>query len=87
MSKGRPRHNPDKKQNKKGYQCDCYEILSSGPTCNVGTPQHIVETVCKGNPHNCCKVTYRKWGGKSEKDEKPHPKSQFTIVTKEGNVL
>ena len=80
MSKNRPRHNPTKKQNNYGSWCDCCEEIDGKLNCSAGAPQHIVETVCKGNRHNCCKVTYRKWAGKSEKQGKPHPESQFTIL-------
>ena len=83
MGKGKPRHNPNKKQNTYGSWCDRCEEIDSKLHCESRTPQHIVETVCKGNRHNCCKVTYRKWAGKRQEDAKPHPESQF-IVSCEG---
>lgn len=77
MSKGKPRHNPNKKANQKGDWCDCCEEIEGHLHCVMGTPEHIVETVCKGNPHNCCKVVYRKWAGKSEKNGIPHVVNSF----------
>ena len=79
MSKGKPRHNPDKKQNNYGKFCSCCEEINGKLYCEVGAPQHVVETVCKGNPHNCCKVTYRKWAGKNPTKGLPHPESQFMV--------
>lgn len=79
MSKGKPRHNPDKKQNKYGSTCSCCEEINGKLHCVAGAPDHVVEDVCKGNPHNCCKVTYRKWAGKSETDALPHPDSEFIV--------
>lgn len=81
MGKGKPRHNPDKKQNKKGNWCDCCEEIYGHLNCEAGAPCHIVEEVCKGNPHNCCKVTYRKWAGKKITDGKPHPQSEFRVLS------
>lgn len=77
MSKNKPRKYPDKPQNKKGYWCDYCEIINGKMNCEAGAPAHIVEEVCKGNPHNCCKVTYRKWAGKDQNKGLPHPQSQF----------
>lgn len=71
IGKGKPRHNPDKKQNQLGEWCQCCDIIDGKLVCEMLGPSHLVTEVCKGNPHNCCKVTYRQWAGKS--DKKDHP--------------
>lgn len=71
MSKGKPRHNPKKRQNKMGWWCDCCEEIDGRLVCELGVSSKIVEEICKGNPHNCCKVGYRQWAGKDDKKEKP----------------
>lgn len=53
MAKNKPRHNPDKPQNKMGSFCSYYE---EGHTyCEALRDT----TKCGGNPHNCIKVTYQ----------------------------
>lgn len=54
--KNKPRHNPDKPQNKKGNVCSHYEKHEHGFICegNWGDVN-----VCKGNPHNCIKNKYK----------------------------
>ena len=54
MSKGKPRHDPDKPQNKLGKFCSYYEGYNDTYWCEHGWDV----TKCKGNPHNCCKVKY-----------------------------
>ena len=58
MGKGKPRHNPDKSQNKKGEFCQYYEEYSSGYVACEGGYGDI--NIFKGNPHNCVK-TYYHW--------------------------
>lgn len=49
----KPRHNPDKRQNRKGKFCSYFE---NDRGCNeCGRPYR-----CDGNPHNCFKH-YMKW--------------------------
>lgn len=81
MGKGKPRHNPNKKQNLYGNLCDCCEVIGDHHHCMYGAPERIIETVCKGNRHNCCKVTYRKWAGKDIHKAYPHPESEFIDVS------
>jgi len=53
----KPRHNPDKYQNKIGSICQWAEDDEFGKMrCELGNNIKI----CKGNPHNCCKVKYHK---------------------------
>ena len=66
MSKGKPRHNPDKPQNKIGCWCAYYEehegINGVFSCCERGWDT----TKCKGNPHNCVKVIYQTLASRSD---------------------
>jgi hypothetical protein len=56
MGKYKPRHNPDKEQNKYGGICEYYE----GTWCHNHNRNMIGDVnVCKGNRHNCVKCKYR----------------------------
>lgn len=58
MSKGKPRHNPYKKQNNYGSICPYYETYDNGTSSCEAL---IGDTsICKGNRHNCIKVKYKK---------------------------
>lgn len=56
MGKGKPRHNPDKPQNKIGGWCQLYHD-KYGDSC----PHYYLGDVkvCQGNPHMCIKNFYR----------------------------
>lgn len=55
--KNKPRHNQEKYQNKLGSVCQFSEYDEIGNVrCELGNDINI----CKGNPHNCCKVKYKK---------------------------
>ena len=59
MGKGKPRHNPNKPQNKYGAKCPMLEAItqSDGTSyvhCECGTLTDV--KVCKGNKHNCVKT-------------------------------
>lgn len=63
MGKNKPRHNPNKSQNKMGNFCQYYEEYSSG---DVACEVHIGDAkVCKGNPHNCIKTLYGRAASRS----------------------
>lgn len=63
VGKNRPRHNPDKKQNRMGDFCQYYEKCASGHSVCEG---HVGDAnVCKGNPHNCVKTLYRRAASRS----------------------
>lgn len=74
MGKGKPRHNPDKPQNKAGNRCGFAEQIPSFPKegqdvyiyCEAGFDANF----CKGNPHLCTKVWYRRQAGRSDKRKK-----------------
>lgn len=65
MSKNKPRHDPDKKQNKMGNFCQYYEEYSDA---NVACEGLIGDAkVCQGNPHNCVKTFYKRAASRSNK--------------------
>lgn len=74
MGKGKPRHNPDKPQNKIGAVCPWYEEFkdSSGEVtvknCEGWMSTKAAE-ICGGNPHNCIKVKYRYLAARSDKQK------------------
>lgn len=68
MSKGKPRHNPDKRQNKMGTWCHFAEDI---PT--IDNPNYIYceagynASFCQGNPHKCKKAWYRSLARRSDR--------------------
>lgn len=58
----KPRHNPDKPQNKIGGKCSYYEGFGNRRWCELGYDI----TKCGGNPHNCCKVKYQILASRSD---------------------
>ena len=62
MEKRKPRHNPDKLQNKLGSQCVYYEGNENHYWCELGYDI----SKCHGNPHNCCKVKYQILASRSD---------------------
>ena len=58
MSKGKPRHNPDKPANKYGDRCPYYEEYTTGKVGCECKSFHGDSLECKGNRHNCVKVKY-----------------------------
>ena len=62
MSKGKPRHNLDKPQNKIGKWCSYYEGFNDHYWCELGYDI----TKCSGNPYNCCKVKYQILASRSD---------------------
>lgn len=59
MGKGKPRHNPDKRQNKMGADCPYYEEHHLG-VCDGDW------RVCKGNRYNCIKTFYHRLASRSD---------------------
>lgn len=59
MGKGKPRHNPNKRANKRGGWCSHCEECSGVLRCMYEGTRAIA--ICKGNPHNCIKVDLRKF--------------------------
>ena len=59
MGKGKPRWYPNKPQNRYGKKCEYYEGNDDGQgCCEALFTMKNPTVVCKGNPHNCCKVKY-----------------------------
>ena len=66
MGKGKPRHNPDKPQNKYGKVCKCY-LHDGGYFCPAYHKNMVdIIKICNLNPHNCSKVKYRLFASMSE---------------------
>lgn len=65
MGKGKPRWYPDKKQNKYGDWCSACEDVNDKLYCEAHQGTNATD-ICKGNPHNCCKVKYHKEATKSD---------------------
>lgn len=65
MGRGKPRNNPDKKQNKYGNWCNACEEVNGKLYCEAMQGTNDTK-ICKGNPHNCCKVKYHKEATKSD---------------------
>ena len=65
MGKYKPRHNPDKSQNKIGGNCPYYEGFNGVYWCERGYKVNK----CKGNPHNCKKVEYQILASRSDKQK------------------
>ena len=74
VGKGKPRHNPDKPQNKIGAVCPWYEEFKDGSgktmikNCEGWMSTKAAE-ICDGNPHNCIKVKYRYLAARSDKQK------------------
>jgi len=71
MSKGKPRHNPNKPENLKGDWCGACDVISDDEgnvldmNCEYGENTHIF----LGNPHNCLKTELTKLASLSDKQK------------------
>lgn len=68
MGKGKPRHNPDKRQNQMGTWCGFAEDIpmkdgSVYIRCELGYDASF----CKANPHKCKKAWYRSQARRSDR--------------------
>ena len=60
MSKGKPRHNPNKPANSMNPHCPYYEIIDNKGYCSgIHTGNVPTNPKCEGNVHNCVKVQYQ----------------------------
>lgn len=71
MAKGKPRHNPDKPQNKYGAECPLVEEIPQPDGsiylhCECMGIRDISTKVCKGNRHNCVKTYLHREASKSD---------------------
>ena len=65
MGKGKPRHNPDKPQNKLGALCSWAETYPH--TTYIYCERGYSAQFCKGNPHLCKKAWYRSQARRSDR--------------------
>lgn len=73
MGKGKPRHNPNKPQNKYGSKCGYLEEFPQPDGtvilyCHFGggnSPKNNIKN-CKGNMHNCIKTFLHRQASKSD---------------------
>lgn len=68
MGKGKPRRNPNKRQNLYGSWCSYAEEMPSGQiTCENS---FIADCkICEGNPHNCIKIKYHNLASMSDRQK------------------
>ena len=71
MGKGKPRHNPDKLQNKYGSFCPMVEEIYQPDDSIYLRCEHFCGNandikVCKGNKHNCVKTFLHREASKSD---------------------
>lgn len=59
MGKGKPRHDPNKRQNRMGGWCSHCEDINGKLWCPYGGRR--ATDICGGNPHMCKKVTLRRY--------------------------
>jgi len=67
MGKGKPRHDPNKPQNRIGKYCSYYEYVNENSCCENSFIADV--SICKGNPHNCVKVKYKKLACRSDRQK------------------
>lgn len=65
MGKGKPRHNPDKPQNKLGKMCGWAETYPH--TDYIYCEHGYNAEFCKGDPHLCKKAWYRSQASRSNR--------------------
>jgi hypothetical protein len=66
VGKGKPRRDPNKKQNLYGSKCSYSEEHNGVGVCEAGIGDW---NICKGNPHNCVKVLYKIAASRSDKQK------------------
>lgn len=65
MGKGKPRRDPNKKQNNYGNWCSACDEIDGKLYCEAMQGTNATK-IYKGNPHNCVKVKYHKEATKSD---------------------
>lgn len=84
MAKGKPRHNPNKPANQRGGQCSHCEEVNGELTCNYEGTRGVV--ICKGNPHNCIKVSLRKIAEMSDRQKDSQVLPSGVSINDAGNL-
>ena len=68
MGKGKPRHDPEKRQNKLGNWCRFAENIPHEDNPDyIYCEAHYDARFCKGNPHMCKKAWYRSLARRSDR--------------------
>lgn len=71
MGKGKPRHDPEKPQNKLGTTCQYAEFIPSfpkdGQDVYIYCRMHYSTGFCQGNPHKCKKAWYKSQARRSDR--------------------
>jgi len=65
--KRKPRHDLNKPQNQMGSRCSYYESVNGSPCCENSFVADV--SICKGNPHNCVKVKYKRLASRNDKQK------------------
>lgn len=86
MGKGKPRHDPNKRANQRGGFCSHCEVNSTTGLMYCMYDGTWATNICKGNPHNCMKVSLRKAAGLKEvqRDNGVTPKG--ASINSKGNL-
>ena len=84
MGKGKPRHNPNKRANQRGGWCSRCEDYNGELWCNYEGKRGAA--ICKGNPHNCTKVSLRKIAALSNNQRNNGLIPRGVSVNKEDNL-
>lgn len=84
MGKGKPRHNPNKRANQRGGWCSHCERHGDELWCNYEGKSGAA--ICKGNPHNCIKVSLRKIAGLSNTQRNNGVIPSGVSVNEDGNL-
>ena len=66
MEKRKPRHEPNKRQNRYGDWCQYAEISNDKLICEMGYGD---TSICKGNRHNCVKTKYHELAARSDRQK------------------
>lgn len=67
MGKGKPRHDPNKRQNKLGTNCRFNEEIYTNNGKYIRCELGYDATYCQGNPHKCKKAWYRSLARRSDR--------------------
>ena len=84
MSKGKPRHNPDKPANLRGGWCSHCDEVDGELIRNYEGKRGCA--ICGGNPHNCIKVSLHKIASLSESQRNNQVSPRGVSINTKGNL-
>lgn len=84
MGKGKPRHNPNKRANQRGGWCCWGEEINGLLVCTYEGTRGAA--ICKGNPHNCMKVSLRKFASLSNAQRDNGVIPRGVSINEDGNL-